>query len=1021
MAFANFETVARAALAQAQTLVPAWLPEGKQHGSEYVTRNPTRQDATAGSFSINLESGAWSDFAEGGNAKGGDLISLYAYLHGLPQGKACAALARDLGVAPPPAAKTDNSKHVSPVPDSAPEPPAKHPRHGKPSAQWIYCDPDGQVLSYQYRFETPDGKQFSPVTLWVNTDTGKLFWRFRKAPGQAPLYRLDQLYSRPDAPVVICEGEKAADAAQRLLPGFIAVTSPNGAKAPDKADFSHLRDRAVTIWPDSDAPGKAYAEAVAGILKTLGVAARIAPPIPDAEIGFDAADAEVAGWTQQQARAYIDSATEAVISDRPTKEKRPAGDDIEAPPKAAIGQPRPAWQLEAGHLPEAVDYAERILIRECSGIYQRGYLCRITTQALPTVRGIERPAGAITITTVDPHWLNDQLDRFIQWLRWNKKKEEYVEADAPMTLAHRLIARAGQWRFPVLTGVTTAPTIRPDGSLLQQPGYDAATGLFFDPQGEIFTPIPEQPTQADGRAALDFLIREVLSSQCESDPDQTGFAFTSPTARSAALSAILTPLVRHSLRTAPLHLISATHAGSGKSLLADVVALVATGKPATIFDLGDDEDEQEKRLLSVLLAGDAVINLDNLERPLGGGHINKVLTQETFTGRVLGQSRNATAPTTTTWLATGNNAGVSEDMTRRVVLCELDPQVEAPQNRQFSRDLHAWIPAHRPALVAAGLTAIRAYIVAGKPKQPALMMGSFEDYHHTVRSALIWLGEADPLGDTAKMEDADPTRAKLRALLSAWHGAFGSVPTTAKEAVARANSVLRDENGNEAPHDPILRETLQEHFADDRRGGISARYLGEFLKKFKGRIENGARFDLAGVSHSAKLWRVSITNKTRFEAKKGESGESGESISPQHAKNTIPHFAQPPAYSAAQPPAYSDIDLGQNDSPDSPDSPGAACGQKIDRLKMTPQDPADPAGRPNPESPLAPFLQKIARAYPPAAPVPVDQPAATAAAADPVAARIVELEAQGWSPWNAKAKAEGEAREARKGRRPGEI
>ena len=318
MAFASFEVVARAALAQSTTLVPAWLPGGKHHGPEYVSKNPTRSDAAAGSFSVNLASGAWSDFATGD--KGGDLISLHAYLQGLTQGKASYALSKQLNVAPPPdRSKADNSRHVSPVPDSAPEPPAKHPRHGAHSAQWCYRDPDGQVLSYQRRFETPDGKQFSPVTLWVNTDNGSLFWRHAKAPGQQPLYRLDQLYARPDAPVCLCEGEKAADAAQRLLPDFVTTTSANGAKAASKADWSHLRGRAVVIWSDADKAGDGYAADVASILKTLGVTARIAPPIPDVDPGFDAADAEQAGWTPEQARQYVESAVEAVVSDRPTR------------------------------------------------------------------------------------------------------------------------------------------------------------------------------------------------------------------------------------------------------------------------------------------------------------------------------------------------------------------------------------------------------------------------------------------------------------------------------------------------------------------------------------------------------------------------------------------------------------------------------------------------------------------------------------------------------------------------------
>ena len=929
MAFASFEAVARAALAQAQTLVPSWLPEGRQHGSEYVSRNPTRQDATAGSFSVNLQSGAWSDFAEGGDAKGGDLISLYAYLHGLTQGKACAALARDLGVAPPPpAAKTDNSKHVSPVPDSAPEPPAAHKRHGKPSAQWIYCDPDGQVLSYQYRFETPDGKQFSPVTLWQNTDNGSLFWRFAKAPGQAPLYRLDALYARPAAPVVITEGEKAADAAARLLPDFVAVTSPNGAKAADKADFSHLKNRQVTIWPDADKSGQAYAEAVTAILKALGVAARIAPPIPDVEAGFDAADAEAAGWNQQQAQDYIDSAAEAVVADRPTRASSAWKQRQEDEPEAvSAGSLQGAinrearWVIEPGRLPEAMDYAEKVLIRNQAGIYQRnGLLVRIEAQKKATTQRIKRAKGALIITAVERDWLHNQLDRHVAWMKWNAKKKKDVDTDVHHAIAPRLLDNSGSWLFAELSGIITAPTIRPDGSLLQQPGYDPETSLFFDPQGETFAPIPDKPTRADGRAALDLLIREVLSTQCESDPQQAGFAFATPAARSAALSAILTPLVRHSLRTAPLHLISATRPGSGKSLLADACALIATGNTATILELGDDPAEQDKRILTVLLAGDAVINLDNLEAPLGGAAIAKALSQESYTGRLLGVNRMATAPTTVTWIATGNNATTAtDDIHRRIVFCELEPQVEAPQDREYDRDLKTWIPANRPALVAAGLTAIRAYIAAGKPKQPYPRLGSFEDWSNLIRSALTWLGEADPLGDTQKLVEADPSRVKLRSLLSAWFSVFRNVPTTTKEAVARANAVFRNENGDEEAHDPILRETLQDHFADDRRGGISARYLGEFLKKFKGRIENGARFEKVGDRQGVSTWRVFITDKARFEATFGGSGGSGGSVLLHAIKNHFSNSVENTQQKTEKTEKSFFVSLGSNDPPDPPD------------------------------------------------------------------------------------------------------
>ncbi len=534
--------------------------------------------------------------------------------------------------------------------------------------------------------------------------------------------------------------------------------------------------------------------------------------------------------------------------------------------------------VRAGEYPEATDAAEKHLIAAQVGIFQRGCLVRISREPTATVRGITRPVGAALIAPLGETYLRDLLDRLVEWQKWNDKVFDYLRCSVPPDIAKRLLSRAGMWKFPILTGVVTAPTLRPDGLLIDAPGYDKTTGLFLDFQGEKFPAIPDAPTMEQGKAALALIVREVLENRCVGADENVGFAFASPAAKAAALSAIITALVRHTVAKAPLHLFSARRAGSGKSLLADVVALIATGKTATILDLAEDGDEQEKRLLSVFIAGDAVINLDNVDRPLGGSAICKALTAETFTGRILGQSQNATVPTTATWLATGNNVIVKEDLTRRVVLCQLDPQTESPEKREFERNLEEWIPANRPGLVMAALTALRSYVVAGKPKQSVAPMGSFEDWHRLVRSALTWLGEADPLGDTGEMEDTDPTRLKLRALIYAWHNAFKAIPTTAKEAVARANSNIRDENGDEVAQDSLLRDALTDHFTDGRKGGISTRYLGDFLSKIKGRIECGARFEQAGKAHSAQLWRVKIIDPRRFEAEKGESGESGESL-----------------------------------------------------------------------------------------------------------------------------------------------
>src|SRR5215210_6717020 len=108
--------------------------------------------------------------------------------------------------------------------------------------------------------------------------------------------------------------------------------------------------------------------------------------------------------------------------------------------------------------------------------------------------------------------------------------------------------------------------------------------------------------------------------------DQHSGAFL---ARQGALSAILTALCRIGLRTAPLHAFSAPTMGTGKSLLADIVSIIATGRAAAVMSQGKNEEEDEKRLLSVLMQGDPIIVVDNVDRPIQGDALCSILTQET--------------------------------------------------------------------------------------------------------------------------------------------------------------------------------------------------------------------------------------------------------------------------------------------------------------------------------------------------------------------------------------------------------
>jgi len=200
----------------------------------------------------------------------------------------------------------DDGELVLPVPADAPPIPDAHFGLGRPTQRWSYRDRAGAVLFLILRFDKIDGgKEFLPLTLWRAAQG--LRWRWKSVPAPRPLYGLSALAAQPDATVVVCEGEKSADAGARILPKLVAVTSPGGANAADKADWSVLRGRNVLIWPDADKPGRDYAAKVGETLATLDCdvsiidAATLARTAPDggtrelSKEGWDAADA-IAEW-----------------------------------------------------------------------------------------------------------------------------------------------------------------------------------------------------------------------------------------------------------------------------------------------------------------------------------------------------------------------------------------------------------------------------------------------------------------------------------------------------------------------------------------------------------------------------------------------------------------------------------------------------------------------------------------------------------------------------------------------------
>ena len=348
---------------------------------------------------------------------------------------------------------------------------------------------------------------------------------------------------------------------------------------------------------------------------------------------------------------------------------------------------RPSIIVQPGKKHLEVDRAETAILASDISVFQRGNsLVRVVTLPKSSVDfGVSRSGGVCVIREVKKPWLLEKFGMVANWGRRTKKGA--VPIDPPAAHAETLLAREGEWNAPVLTGIVATPTLRRDMTLIQTPGYDESTGLLYDPGGIEYPEIPEAPTKEDAKVAL----RTILHPFRE-------FAFAGKEDRSVLVAAILTSVVRRILPAAPLFAIDAPTAGSGKSLLVELVGIIATGHKPAMMSQGKSPEEDEKRLSSVLMAGDAIIVIDNCDRALGGDTLCTILTQEVFRARVLGKSETPQLLTNVLVMATGNNLTIEGDLGRRTLICRIDTGAERPDQIRHTFNAQEEVLRDRPKL-----------------------------------------------------------------------------------------------------------------------------------------------------------------------------------------------------------------------------------------------------------------------------------------------------------------------------------
>lgn len=478
----------------------------------------------------------------------------------------------------------------------------------------------------------------------------------------------------------------------------------------------------------------------------------------------------------------------------------------------------PQIQVVPGRLPYVCDDAMRVLrdgYRDF-GVFECGArFVRVAPAGAPDQKKgkatIARSPESIVLRSLTVPMVRDTLGRAAHFVN-----QKLGDIDCPPDVAATILSRAGQGHLLRLAGVVNAPILCDEGRILLDEGYDEATGLYLYSPGVAWC-APKVRTIGAAQAAATTLLSPFAEFN------------VTPEGKAVIIGAILTGLQRRRLFSAPAFAFDAPKQGSGKSLLADCISIVATGHEATSTSVNSDPEELRKKLLSVLLDGDAIVALDNITASLRSDALATILTQPTYKDRILGISKSETVPTNALFVLTGNNLTFSGDMPSRVLVARIEPDCERPEERTFRiSDLRRYMKDHRIELVEAALTILASYAVAGRPSQNLKPFGRFDQWSDEIRGAIVWAGLPDPCATRDAIEASDPERESKLALFTAWSAAFGENQVTLSRLIAAAVGDAADAD---------LRAALLNVAADwEHPDQISAYRLAAWVRARKGQV-----------------------------------------------------------------------------------------------------------------------------------------------------------------------------------------
>jgi len=497
--------------------------------------------------------------------------------------------------------------------------------------------------------------------------------------------------------------------------------------------------------------------------------------------------------------------------------------------------------ITAESLPELVAYNNPPKI-----FVKAGYLVQIAVDEKEITR----------IELLSESALKSSLSRCARYMRIAGEDGELAATDAPGKVVKDMLALPNWPGILPIVGLISSPVVRPDGSIIDQPGHDAATGIFYTGNVGMALTVPDSPTQDEAVKAAAYIMAEVFGD----------FPFREQASRANTLAALLTtltlPLIGGNI---PLGLFDKPQAGTGASLLTEIIAELVTGEKANMQTAPDNDEEWRKAITAVLIQGPQIVVIDNVTSALKSSKLSQMLTARTWSDRMLGQTKMLNLPQTAAWFATGNNIQLGGDIARRAYWIRLDAASARPWLRDGFRhhDILAWVEEHRSELLSMLLMMVRAWVVAGKPKGIAPKLGSFVKWSQVIGGILTYAGIEGFLGNAAELYDsADQDIAQWDLFLDEWQKLHRDDKITSGMLKIELTDV-------HVVYKPFQSEMPEEIIKATDKGTRGAVGLGKALSRHADQVfPSGRKLTVEVDSHTkGKKWSVTTIKRSAVDAK----------------------------------------------------------------------------------------------------------------------------------------------------------